>query len=123
MPSETVELRGHLIDSLILPKVLDEIVNSRGSFKIVLIDIGQRQENPSYARIEVEGPSQDALERILFRIKQHGAEIVEEGDASLEPAPGDGVFPDGFYVTTNLPTLLRLQGQWMEIENPRMDCG
>lgn len=122
MPTETVEIRGHLIDSLILPKVLDEIVDAGGRFKIVQIDIGQRQEEPSYARIEVEGEDQRALDNLLRRIRQQGAEVLDEGNIALAPAPMDGVFPEGFYVTTNLLTQVRYQGEWIAVENPRMDC-
>ena len=35
----------------------------------------------------------------------------------------DGVFPDGFYSTTNLPTKVRLDGRWYDVVNPEMDCG
>ena len=38
-------------------------------------------------------------------------------------AEQDGVFPDGFYSTTNLVTRVRLEGRWIEVENPEMDCG
>ena len=41
MFSETIELRGHIIDSLILPKVLDEILKGGGNFKIAQVKIGQ----------------------------------------------------------------------------------
>ena len=54
MPSETIELRGHIIDSLILPKVLDEIIARGGSFKIGEIRIGEQRTDQSFARIEVE---------------------------------------------------------------------
>ena len=60
MVSETVELRGHIIDSLILPKVLDEILAHRGNFKIEEIRIGQNRVDQSFARIEV---STDSLKR------------------------------------------------------------
>ena len=57
MPSETVELRGHIIDSLILPKVLDTILTSGGNFKIGEIRIGEKRADQSYARVEVSAPT------------------------------------------------------------------
>src|SRR5256885_2053437 len=42
MFSETIELRGHIIDSLILPKVLDEILKGGGNFKIAQVKIGHQ---------------------------------------------------------------------------------
>ena len=45
--SEEVELQGHIIDSLLLPKVLDEILTRGGSYELKDIRIGQRQADPS----------------------------------------------------------------------------
>src|SRR4051812_5617877 len=101
MASETIELRGHIIDSLILPKVLDQILTRGASFKITEIKIGQNRADQSFARIEVSADSSDALNELTLRLRQHGAEVVERADAQLANAPVDGVFPDNFYVTTN----------------------
>ncbi len=76
MPSEAVELRGHLVDSLILPKVLDAILELGGSFAIDRIDVGQRREDPSYVRLRVTAARRQALARILRRIRLHGADVV-----------------------------------------------
>ena len=43
-------------------------------------------------------------------------------DASFEPAPADGVLPDRFFSTTNLPTYLKAAGAWRRPRLPRMDC-
>ncbi len=48
---EEVELQGHIIDSLLLPKVLDEILTRGGTYVLKDIRVGQRQTDPSYARI------------------------------------------------------------------------
>ena len=123
MFSETVELRGHIIDSLILPKVLDEILTRGGTFKIGEIKIGQNRVDQSYARIEVSGSSDEALDDILLRLRQHGAEVVERASVQLAAAPADGVFPDDFYVTTNQRTFVCTDGQEVEVMPAMMDCG
>lgn len=43
-------------------------------------------------------------------------------DARFEPALADGVLPDGFFSTTNLPTFVKLAGTWRRPRLPRMDC-
>jgi lysine-ketoglutarate reductase/saccharopine dehydrogenase-like protein (TIGR00300 family) len=43
-------------------------------------------------------------------------------DARFEPAPADGVLPDGFFSTTNLPTYVKTGGAWRRPRLPRMDC-
>src|SRR5262250_2273235 len=101
---EQVEIQGHIIDSLILPKVLDEILTHGGSFVLKDIQIGQRQADPSYVRIEVRGPNRDALQEILDAIHDHGAVPTSPQDCKVVPADIDGAFPDGFYSTTNYRT-------------------
>src|SRR5881398_3097992 len=96
MFSETIELRGHIIDSLILPKVLDEILKGGGNFKIAQVKIGQQRADQSFARIEVSAESSDALDDLILRLRQHGAEVAEKGDAQLAAAPADGIFPNDY---------------------------
>lgn len=123
MPSETVELEGHIIDSLILPKVLDEVISRGGTFELMEIRVGQKRRDPSYARIRVEAPSEESLSHILKRIRPHGAVPVLEEEAVLVPADLDGAFPENFHCTTNLPTFIRYKNQWIEVDRPEMDCG
>jgi len=123
MVSETVELRGHIIDSLILPKVLDEILAHRGNFKIEEIRIGQNRVDQSFARIEVSTDSTETLDDLILRLRQHGAEVVGHENAQLAAAPADGVFPTDFYVTNNQQTFVRIGGKEIEVTPAMMDCG
>src|SRR5229473_2858552 len=120
---EEVEIQGHIIDSLLLPKVLDEILTHGGSFNLKDIKIGERQADPSSVRIEVRGPSQQVLEEILDAIHDHGAVPTLTQDCTVVPADMDGAFPDNFYSTTNYRTQIRLSGDWIEVEDQEMDCG
>jgi len=43
-------------------------------------------------------------------------------DAKFLPAPADGVLPEGFFSTTNLPTYVRVKGAWRMPREPRMDA-
>jgi lysine-ketoglutarate reductase/saccharopine dehydrogenase-like protein (TIGR00300 family) len=125
MARSIVEISGHIIDSLILPKVLDLIINLGAEFEIVEIQIGHRRTDRSYARIQVEAATPALLERVLANIKEHGALPVDEKEEAvlLEAAPADGVFPDHFYSTTNLATWVSVNNRWVEVELPEMDCG
>ena len=121
MPSETIELRGHIIDSLILPKVLDQIIARGASFKIGEVKIGEHRSDQSFARIEVTAPSAESLDELIMRLRQHGAEVKEKKSAQLAPAPAAGVYPDGFYVTTNQQTFVRLEDGEIEVAPAMMD--
>ena len=50
-------------------------------------------------------------------------ELASAPDARFVPAPADGVFPEGFFSTTNLPTYVRFKGRWLTPREPRMDAG
>jgi lysine-ketoglutarate reductase/saccharopine dehydrogenase-like protein (TIGR00300 family) len=123
MVTETLELKGHILDSLILPKVLDEILEREGRFEILEMAVGERPTDMSRVRLRVEATAPETLEAILVRLREQGAEPVAAGDVTLVEAPADGVFPDGFYVSTNFPTSIRVDGRWVEVFPVRMDCG
>src|SRR5687768_4200030 len=109
-----VEIEGHIIDSLILPKILDVIVDMGADYQIVDIDVGRTQTDQSHARLEIVAPDENILAALLAEIHQHGAHPVAEPDARTEPAPSDGVLPRGFYSTTNLPTAVKVGGTWID---------
>lgn len=120
---EDVELSGHIIDSLLLPKVLDEITGLGGEYQSQEIRIGHNRNDPSYVRLTVTAPTPQCLETILTAIGQHGAVPVQHHDVRLQPADMDGAFPEGFYATTNEPTEIRLANAWIPVELQEMDCG
>jgi lysine-ketoglutarate reductase/saccharopine dehydrogenase-like protein (TIGR00300 family) len=125
MPRSVVHISGHIIDSLILPKILDIIISLGAEFQILDIDIGQRRADRSSARVQIDAPTEESLQQILAKVKEHGALPLDTEDETVryEPAAADGIFPDDFYATTNLPTLIRLDEQWIDVEHPEMDCG
>lgn len=120
---EDVEIRGHIIDSLILPKVLDLITSLGGSFRIKQISIGQARTDVSHALVEVQAPTAGELDAIIGEIADHGALPTVLQDCRLETADMDGAFPEGFYSTTNQRTEIRLDGHWHDVDLQEMDCG
>jgi len=119
--SETIELRGHIIDSLILPKVLDQILTHGANFKITEINIGKKRADQSFARIDVSAETGEALDELILRLRQQGAEVLERTNAQIAAASADGVFPPDFYVTTNQQTFVRIDGKEIEVQPAMMD--
>lgn len=117
-----IEMEGHLIDSLILTKVLDKIMDMGGEFEIKSFQIGQKKNDTSYVQITVMGDDDAHLDRILLELHALGAQLVEMEDVKTGVAPGDMVVPRGFYSTTNHPTYVRYNGSWVEVESNHMDC-
>jgi lysine-ketoglutarate reductase/saccharopine dehydrogenase-like protein (TIGR00300 family) len=120
---EEVEVRGHIIDSLLLPKILDRILLMGGTFEIKECKIGARRIDPSYARIAVRASTAQDLEAILGDLVEHGASPVDPEDARTLPGDIPGAFPEGFYSTTNQRTQVRLGGRWIDVDDQEMDCG
>lgn len=121
--TEDVEVSGHVIDSLILPKVLDLITDYGGQFHIKDFVVGQRRENPTQVLLEVSAETQEQLDEILEQIADHGAIPVTQTDCRLVEADLAGCFPEGFYSTTNQRTEVRLSGKWLPVDKQEMDCG
>src|SRR5450631_4177864 len=91
--AEEVEVRGHIVDSLLLPKILDRILQMGGTFEILECKIGARRVDPSHARIAIHADSAAALDEILGDLVEHGASTVHPEDAKVELADIAGAFP------------------------------
>lgn len=120
--SRVVELEGHIIDSGMMEAAFSIIMDHGGSFDVEAFDIGRKKDEESYARLLVSADTEEDLQRIVQELHQHGANPADPKDARLEPAPEDRVVPHGFYSTTNHPTQIRYDGQWVDVEHIEMDC-
>jgi lysine-ketoglutarate reductase/saccharopine dehydrogenase-like protein (TIGR00300 family) len=122
MYKREVKLSGHIIDSLILPKALDLIMDMGGDFNILEFDVGKLKGNISHARILVEASSETLLGEILDELSEIGALVVELNDVQLLMSEKDKTLPADFYSTTHHPTHIRYKGEWVVVENIEMDC-
>jgi len=119
--SQEIEARGHLIDSLILTKIFDKIMDLKGEFQVQEIDIGKRKKDQSYVRLLVKGKNQKHLDNILETIYREGAISKIQKEIRLKRSPKNYVMPDNFYSTTNNHTQVFLKGKWIQVENLMMD--
>lgn len=120
---EDVRIEGHLIDSGMMSAVMDSIISMGGEFESLSFEVGRTNEDPSVAVLRVSADSQAQLDAILAEIQYHGAVACDPSDAIFVPAAMSGVFPDGFYATTNMETEIRIAGGWVRVDNPEMDLG
>lgn len=121
MPSEVIELKGHIIDSWILPRAWDTIMDRGGNFEVEEMQVGKKKTEQSYVRLKVIAPDDETLELILSELQQFGAGLLHGNDVQTARVEQNGVLPDKFYSTTNLPTQVRLNGQWVDVEQIEMD--
>jgi lysine-ketoglutarate reductase/saccharopine dehydrogenase-like protein (TIGR00300 family) len=120
--SDTIEARGHLIDSGLLSSIFDKIIEFKGSYEILTFDIGRTNDDASWIQMRVTAPDRAALDDLLQQITTFGAHQVRELDVLVRPAEKDRCVPDDFYSTTNHRTHVRLGGQWVDVESQRMDA-
>ena len=121
--SREITLQGHLLDSGLLDRALDSVVEGAGSFQILEFNLGRQRQSTSSARLKISAPSSDALDRIMGQLIPLGAgqPAADEKDARLEAVTQAGVAPADFSVTTIYPTEVRCGGGWRRVENQRMD--
>ena len=112
---------GHLIDSGLMSRYLDAVVENGGSYELHSFDIGRTVQDFSTVEFTVNAPDLTALDRILENLVSLGCRPKEEADARLEASDKDGTVPDDFYSTTNYRTVVRVGGREIEVEGQRMD--
>jgi lysine-ketoglutarate reductase/saccharopine dehydrogenase-like protein (TIGR00300 family) len=121
--SRVVQLEGHLLDSGLINRSLDAIVEAGGSFQVLNFNLGEQRQSTSTAEIRVSAPDHDVMENIMSQLIDMGAvpRPQEVCDNALETVTKDGVAPDDFYVTTIYPTEVRVNCEWIKVQNQRMD--
>ena len=122
MNKRTIELSGHIIDSLTLTKTMGIIMDKGGEFDILEIDVGRKKSDESHAKIEVSADSPELLESILDELSVLGASIDEINEVNLVASTKDKVAPEGFYSSSNHTTHIFYNGNWIPVEEIEMDC-
>jgi lysine-ketoglutarate reductase/saccharopine dehydrogenase-like protein (TIGR00300 family) len=119
---EIVEAEGHLIDSHIMERIFDAVVEHNGRFEVERFYVGRTNDDPSQLRMRVETPTQHDMELLLTQLLGLGCSPIDSGDAELKLVERDCCAPEDFYSTTNHRTLVRHQGDWLEVARQRMDA-
>ena len=119
--SQEIEVSGHLIDSSILTKIFDKIMDLQGEFQVEQIEIGKKKKDQSFTRLSITGKDQKHLNEILETVYRLGAVSKIQKEITLKKSPKNNVMPDNFYSTTNNHTQIFHKGKWVPVENMMMD--
>ncbi len=122
MHQEVVEAEGHLIDSHVMERIFDTVVEFNGRFEVEQFRIGKTNAEPSYLRLKVETPEPNDMQQLMSQLLGLGCSPVDTGDAELITVDRDRCAPEDFYSTTNHKTLVRYKSEWIEVQNQRMDA-
>jgi len=122
--AKIIQMQGHLLDSGLINRALDVVVDGGGSFQVLEFKLGVQKQSTSEAKIRVSAPDREIMTTILSRLIEMGAILPEENDrdAQLVEVVQEGVAPDDFYVTTIYPTEVRVGGEWIKATKQRMDA-
>jgi hypothetical protein len=118
---QEIELQGHIIDSGIMTQLFDLVMDMGGNFEILVFDVGKKKTDPSYARLRIAASTKGKLHSILSELHRLGVSPIEVKDVHLVHADGDSKVPKGFYTTTNHPTQVKYEGEWIPVEPIKMD--
>ncbi|MCX7594549.1 MAG: TIGR00300 family protein [Fischerella sp.] len=122
--SRVIRMQGHLLDAGLINRALDLVVDNGGSFQVLNFQLGEQRQSTSTAEVKISAPSHEVMEEIISQLIDLGAVDLpqDERDAKLEPVTIAGVAPDDFYVSTIYPTEVRVNGEWIKVQNQRMDA-
>jgi lysine-ketoglutarate reductase/saccharopine dehydrogenase-like protein (TIGR00300 family) len=121
--SRVIRMEGHLLDAGLLNQALDLVVENSGSFRVLNFNLGIERNSISTAEVRVSAPSRQLLEEIMTELIDLGAvpPPQELCDINTSVVVQDGVAPDDFYVSTIYPTEVRVNCEWVRVQNQRMD--
>ena len=121
--SRVIRMEGHLLDAGLLNQALDLVVENSGSFRVLNFNLGIERNSISTAEVRVSAPSRQLLEEIMTELIDLGAvpPPQELCDINTTVVVQDGVAPDDFYVSTIYPTEVRVNCEWVRVQNQRMD--
>jgi lysine-ketoglutarate reductase/saccharopine dehydrogenase-like protein (TIGR00300 family) len=118
---QTIEIKGHLIDSMILTRIFDKVMDLKGDFNVLEFHVGKKKDELSYARLLISGRNKKHLDQLLGSVFIEGAQPTKIDGVALKPAPSEMVMPRDFYSTTNNTTQIFFNNEWIDVENMMMD--
>ncbi len=122
MESKRFIADGHLVDSGILPEILNLIIEEGADYEIAEFRIGKTNENPSHIEMDLICSSPEEFDNLSRKLVRHGVYEKKTPEAVWQPAAGDGFVPEGFYSTTNHRTQVFDGGRWQAVSSQRMDA-
>tara|TARA_B100000686_G_scaffold326052_1_gene383492 strand:+ start:965 stop:2188 length:1224 start_codon:yes stop_codon:yes gene_type:complete len=121
--SKIIEVNGHLIDSLVLTKIFDRVMDLDGKFEVMKITVGKLKTDESYAKLRIIGKNKTHLNEIMTALHREGATTKSQKNCKTKLVSKNMVFPDNFYSTTNNHTTIYYKNKWIEVDNMMMDKG
>jgi len=118
---EFVLAEGHLLDTGMLERMFEHIIESGAEYEVVHFEIGRTNDDISSAKLKVMAESEEGLKDVIEEVVSLGGQVESEDDARLETVTKAACVPEDFYSTTNHRTQVRMNGTWEDVQKQRMD--
>lgn len=119
--SVNLKAEGHLIDTGLMSKFLDLIVENGASYEVRHFEIGRHVGDFSRLQFTVFGED-ESLSRIVAELVSLGCEVEGNQPLVLKPSEADTTVPDDFYSTTNHRSEVLIDDEWVTVADQRMDA-
>jgi len=114
--STTVELKGHLIDSLTLSKVIDVVQQLGGDYHLNDIRVGSLKKDISSINMTLMAPNQQVMAQLMEAITPYGAVPGDQDEPEILTCEQDGQLPKAAY-SVKLPQRVHHRGEWVPVQN------
>jgi lysine-ketoglutarate reductase/saccharopine dehydrogenase-like protein (TIGR00300 family) len=105
-----------------LSRLLEVVMDLGGSYDIKELRVGHLKTDTSFCQLEVSAAGETVLDDIIRQARLLGAVDLTEVPAQTAKVARAGVYPDGFYSSSNLATQVLIDGKWLDVERQEMDC-
>ncbi len=112
--SRTLEFKGHLIDSLTLSKIADQIQAAGGQYALNDIRIGSLRKDISSVNLTVFAENEEQLNALLQALAPYGASLSGSANADVVTCQQDGRLPDEAF-SVKLPQRVFYDNQWFDL--------
>ncbi len=113
--TRTVELKGHVIDSLTLSKVIDRVQQLGGDYRLNDIRVGSLKKDVSAINLTLLASDQAVMAELLSAVAPYGA-VTEQSPVDLLVCERDGILPLDAY-EVKLPQQVRYQDQALSVKD------
>ena len=104
--TEEITLEGHIIDSWLLPKVMDTVMDLGGEYNMEEIRVGRRKEESSFARLKIFADTEARLHRIVMALQAVTERLPGVVRVGLRGEPDDTRVLTGEFTALGVTRLL-----------------
>lgn len=72
-----VEMKGHILDSLTLSKVMDIAIANGAHCEVVDMKVGEEKTETSCAKLKISASDKNLLNSVILKLEKQGAVVIQ----------------------------------------------